>query len=309
MRVLFFGTPEIAVGSLRALVEANYEVVGVVTQTDKPQGRKMVLTAPPVKEYALQNGLPVFQPETLKNEAFLPLLQKLKPDVIVVIAYGKKLPKYVLDYPKHGCINIHASLLPHLRGAGPIQWSIIGGDEETGVTTMYMAEGIDTGDMILKLKTPIDPEETAGELYDRMSELAAESILKTLDLVQKGTISAEPQKEEDASYAPMLDKKMAELDFSKAAQELKNQIRGMNPWPVAHTFFEGKKLKFFSASVKEEPVLAPGYALGTLEGLAIGCGDGKTLVAKHVQLEGSRAMEAASFLAGHPIKTPKKLGE
>lgn len=308
MKVLFFGTPDIAAASLAALCEHGYHVVGAVTQPDKPQGRSMRMTPPAVKEYALQHNIRVYQPVTLKDGALLPVLQELEPDVIVVIAYGKILPEYILNYPKYGCINIHASLLPKLRGAGPIQWAIINGERETGVTTMYMEKGLDTGDMILDKRIAIGPDETAGELFDRMCALGAEVILETLPLVERGEAPRRPQCEEEASYAPMLDKKLARIDFQKDAQTLKNQIRGMNPWPVAYTSYGAKKLKIFSADVVEGPHLAPGEALSAQGKLLIGCGDGRALAVTRLQLEGARAMDAQAFLAGHPIAEPMMLG-
>ena len=313
MRILFFGTPDIAVPTLRALCESEHEVCGVVTQPDRPQGRKMELRAPAVKEFALREGLAVYQPERLKGGELRPVLEELRPDILVVIAYGRILPDYVLEFAPYGAINLHASLLPKYRGAGPIQWAVISGEKETGVTVMQMDSGLDTGDMLYTVSTEIGAEETAGELFERMAPLCARALLEALPQIERRTLTPKKQDEREASYAPMLSKKAAELSF-ESAERCKNQIRGMNPWPVAYTHFRGEKLKVFTARTGEElccagealPELLPGHALGTSAGIAVGCEDG-VLFLTEVQLPGGKRMGAEAFLMGHPIERPEEL--
>lgn len=230
MRILFMGTPDFAVPCLERIHQDGHEVVGVVSQPDQPKGRGHKMTPPPVKEYAVSCGIPVYQPTKLRNGAFLPVLEELKPELIVVVAYGRILPKEILDYPRYGCVNVHASLLPKYRGAAPIQWSVIRGEKETGVTTMYMAEGLDTGDMILKAATPIGETETYGELHDRLSVMGAELLAETIDRIQMGDAPREVQKEEDSCYAPMISKETGHIDWHCSAEEILNLIRGTNPW-------------------------------------------------------------------------------
>ena len=227
------GTPDFAVPSLQALLDARHEVCAVYTQPDKPQGRKQVLTAPPVKELALQHHIPVYQPATLKNEDEQAKLRALAPDAIIVVAYGKLLPKAVLDIPPRGCINVHGSLLPRWRGAAPIQWSVIAGDQKAGVTTMQMAEGLDTGDMLLTYETEIGARETAGELFDRLAQAGAALLVETLEKLD--SITPRPQDDSRSCYAHMLDKQMAVIDWAKSAHEIDCLIRGLSPWPVALT--------------------------------------------------------------------------
>ena len=248
MKILFMGTPDFAVPCLEKLIKDGHNIVGVLTQPDKPQGRKMKLTPPPVKELALQNNLEVYQPESLKNDAIKPLLEEKQPELIVVVAYGKILPKYVLDFPKYGCINVHGSLLPRWRGAAPIQWSIIAGDKTAGVTTMKMSEGLDTGDMLLKYETEIGQTETAGELFDRLALSGAELLHDTIEQID--SIVPEVQDESKANYAHMLDKQMAQIDWSKSNKEIDCLIRGLNPWPIALTTLNGERLKVYSASLQ-----------------------------------------------------------
>jgi len=308
LKIVFMGTPEFAVPSLRALHEAGHEIVGVFTQPDKPVGRKQVLTAPPVKQEAERLGLPVFQPETFKNRACEPLLKELAPELIAVVAYGKILPRHVREIAPFGCINLHGSLLPKYRGAAPIQWSVINGDSETGVTTMHLAAGIDTGDMIDSVSTPIGEYETYEQLHDRLAALGAPLLVETVAKLQAGTAPRTAQDEAASSYAPMLDKEIAKLDFEKPARTLSKLICGTNPWPVANTLWQGKRLKVFEARLGGETDLAPGTALGTAEGIAVACGDQKTLVLTEVQLEGSKRMKAKDFLAGHPTGDGLLLG-
>ena len=235
MRIVFMGTPDFAVPHLQALLDHPYDVAGVFTQTDKPKGRGYQLTPPPVKELAVSRGIPVFQPRTLRDGEALAQLQTLQPDLIVVVAYGKILPREILDLPRLGCINVHGSLLPKYRGAGPIQWAVLNGETVTGVTTMYMAEGLDTGDMLESASLEIGPDETADELHDRLSQLGAKLLLSTVEKAEKGLL--EPKKQDDAlsCYAPMLTKELSRIDFSRPAQEVHNQIRGLSSWPAAYT--------------------------------------------------------------------------
>ncbi|WP_094546477.1 methionyl-tRNA formyltransferase [Petroclostridium xylanilyticum] len=304
MKILFMGTPEFAVPCLDMLVNEGYNVIGAVTQPDKPKGRGHKLSQPPVKEYAVSKGIPVFQPSNLKNGSFKDDLENLNPDLIVVVAYGKILPKYILDYPKYGCINVHASLLPKYRGAGPIQWCIINGEKETGITTMYMDEGMDTGDMILKKKISIGEDETAGELHDRLSVLGAEVLKETVGLLEKGPIPREPQPHHEATYAPMLDKSISRINWSKPAIEIKNLVRGVNPWPVAYTYYKDQCMKVWSVDIEEcctDEV--PGTILKYInnKGLAVKAGDKYCIIIKEVQFEGGKRMGIDEYLRGHSI--------
>lgn len=307
MRIVFMGTPDFAVPSLQALIDAGHEVCAVYTQPDKPQGRKQILTAPPVKELALQHHIPVYQPATLKNEEEQEKLRALAPEVIIVVAYGKLLPKAVLDIPPRGCINVHGSLLPRWRGAAPIQWSVIAGDEKAGVTTMQMAEGLDTGDMLLTYETEIGARETAGELFDRLAQAGAELLVRTL--VELDSITPRPQDDSRSCYAHMLDKQMAVIDWAKSAREIDCLIRGLSPWPVALTTLDGARLKIYAA----EPVPGTGRPGEVLvsdprKGLTVACGAG-ALALHEVQLVGGKRMKSADFLRGHAIQTGTILGE
>ena len=299
------GTPDFAVPSLRALIEAGHDVCAVYTQPDKPQGRKQILTAPPVKTLALEHNIPVFQPNTLKKEDEQARLRALAPEVIIVVAYGKLLPKAVLDIPPRGCINVHGSLLPRWRGAAPIQWAVIAGDEKAGVTTMQMTEGLDTGDMLLTYETKIGEKETAGELFDRLAQAGAELLTETL--VQLDEIIPRPQDDAQSCYAHMLDKQMAVIDWSKSAHEIDCLIRGLNPWPIALTSLAGERLKVFAA----EPVSgfgAPGAVLEAdpKKGLTVACGEGALKLAE-IQLVGGKRMKATDFLRGHAVEAGTKL--
>lgn len=303
MKIVFMGTPEFAEASLQKLLETEHRIVGVFTQPDKPKGRGYKLVAPPVKELALAHNIPVYQPQKMRDGTALTILQELQPDLIAVVAYGKILPREILELPRYGCINVHGSLLPKYRGAGPIQWSVINGEEITGVTTMYMGEGLDTGDMILKKETPIGENETYGELHDRLKEIGAQALVETIALIEEGKAPREAQDDSLSSYAPMLDKQVARLNFSEDAKTLHNLIRGLSPWPVAHTTLDGKLLKVHRAilsSGKGEP--------GTVidgKKFIVACGEG-ALELLEVQLEGGKRMKGEDFLRG---RKPKKLGE
>ena len=307
MRIVFMGTPDFAVPSLQALIDAGHDVCAVYTQPDKPQGRKQILTAPPVKTLALAHDIPVFQPNTLKNEDEQARLRELAPEVIIVVAYGKLLPKAVLDIPSHGCINVHGSLLPRWRGAAPIQWAVIAGDEMAGVTTMQMAEGLDTGDMLLTYETKVGEKETAGELFDRLAQSGAELLTQTL--VKLDEITPRPQDDAQSCYAHMLDKQMAVIDWSKSAHEIDCLIRGLNPWPIALTTLSGERLKVFAAE-KANGNGEPGTVLEAdpKKGLTVACGEG-ALKLTEIQLVGGKRMKATDFLRGHSLEVGVKLGE
>ena len=305
MRIVFMGTPDFAGPSLQALIDAGHDVCAVYTQPDKPQGRKQILTAPPVKTLALEHDIPVFQPNTLKNEDEQARLRELAPEVIIVVAYGKLLPKAVLDIPPHGCINVHGSLLPRWRGAAPIQWAVIAGDEMAGVTTMQMAEGLDTGDMLLTYETKVGEKETAGELFDRLAQSGAELLTQTL--VKLDEITPRPQDDAQSCYAHMLDKQMAVIDWSKSAHEIDCLIRGLNPWPIALTTLSGERLKVFAAE-KAAGNGEPGTVLEAdpKKGLTVACGEG-ALGLTEIQLVGGKRMKATDFLRGHAIEVGTKL--
>lgn len=303
------GTPDFAVKPLEALVEAKYDVVGVFTQPDKPVGRKAILTPPPVKVVAQNNNIPVYQPDSLKNGTGTAILEELNPDVVIVVAYGKILPKDFLDYPKYGCINIHGSILPEYRGAAPIQRSVLDGKEFAGVTSMQMDVGLDTGDMLLVEKTKIGENETSGELYERLTVIGADLLIKTLTALEKRELVPEKQDDSKSTYAAMLDKTMSPVDWSKSSAEIHNQIRGLDPWPVALTTLDGKNLKLFRSAVRDDLGSGkPGEAIVLKNGLAVFCGDGKAVLISEVQYEGKKRMNAADFFRGHPIDKNTILG-
>ncbi len=307
MRVVFMGTPDFAVAPLKKLIAEGYNVVGAFTQPDKPVGRKAILTPPPVKVTALENNIPVFQPDSLKNGEGVKLLEELKPDVCIVVAYGKILPKDFLEYPKYGCINIHGSILPEYRGASPIQCSVLNGNEYAGVTAMQMDEGLDTGDMLFVEKTEILENETTGELYDRLTHIGADVLVKTLKAVEEGKLNPVKQDDSKSSYAPMLNKSMSPVDWSKSSQEIHNQIRGLDPWPVAQTVLDGKNLKLFKSQIIESLGGVPGSAYSLKQGLAVQCSD-KAVLINEVQYEGKKRMKSADFLRGFKLSDGIKLG-
>ncbi len=310
MRIVFMGTPDFAVSSLDALLGSKeHQVVGVFTQPDKPVGRKQILTPPPVKVRALENNIPVYQPTTLKDGQAYADIKALNPDVIVVVAYGKFLQSDILNMTKYGCINVHGSLLPQLRGASPIQWSIVSGFKKTGVTTMFMDEGMDTGDMLLKAEVEITDDDNFETLHDKLAVIGAETLLKTLSTLESGTAVRTKQDDSLATYAPIIKKEMGMLDFSKNATELRNLIRAFNPWPCAYTFLNGKRLKVLSATVSQDSHnTETGLVFDTKNGLCVTCGDGTTLLLDTVQLEGSKAMPSIDMLKGHPLSKGMKIG-
>lgn len=302
MKVVYMGTPDFAVAPLKALVENGYDVCAVVTQPDKPVGRKAILTPPPVKVQAQEFGIKVHQPQTLKNGEGLDILREYNPDIVVVVAYGKILPKDFLEFPKFGCINIHGSILPKYRGAAPIQRCVLDGEEFAGVTSMQMDVGLDTGDMLLVEKTPIGENETAGELFDRLAPMGADLLIKTLKAIENREIVPKKQNDSESTYAAMLDKSMSRVDWNNSAQQVHNQIRGLDPWPVALTVLDGKTLKLFKSYVsKELSGGKSGQVQVTKDGLAVYCGDSRAVVITEVQFEGKKRMKSADFLRGHHI--------
>ena len=301
MRIVFMGTPDFAVPCLKALIEDKNEIVGVFTQPDKPKGRGYTLTPPPVKVTALENNIDVFQPQTLKDGTALEILKKLNPEMIVVVAYGKILPKEIIDLPKYGCINVHASLLPEYRGAAPIQWAVLDGKKKTGVTAMYMDVGLDTGDMLMKSETEIGENETADELHDRLSVLGSELIVKVVHSALDGTLTREKQDDSKSCYAKMLTKEMSKIDFSKSAQEVHNQVRGLNSWPSASAVLNGKRVKIHRTLIADGKGES-GQVL-SLSPFIVACGEGAVEITE-LQPEGKKRMSAQSFINGlHNIKS------
>ena len=290
MRIVYMGTPDFAVSCLERLHSLGHEIAGVFCQPDKPQGRKMILTAPPVKEKALELSLPVFQPATLRNGEALEILKQLNPDLIVVVAYGKILPREILELPKHGCINIHASLLPQLRGAAPIQWAVINGLKKTGVTSMLMDEGLDTGDMLLKAEVEIGENETSAELWDRLSILAAQVLEETIEKLQKGELVRTKQDDSKSTYAPLLSKSISEVDWNESAQNVHNKIRGLYSWPCAVTTIQDKVIKLMSSRLAEGSGKA-GEIVESNGKLVIACGDGRCVEILSLQAQGKKVMD------------------
>ena len=301
MRVVFMGTPDIAATCLKRILADGFQVVGVYTQPDRPKNRGMKLFPSPVKEVALGHNLPVFQPENFREEETVRELADLKPDVVAVVAYGRILPQKVLDVAPLGFINIHASLLPKYRGSAPYQWAVLDGLQETGVSAMYLCREMDAGDVIDVAKTPIDPNETAGMLLDRLAVLGAELLSNTLSKVEKGEAKGVPQDESLVCYAPMLDKSMCPIDFTKTAQQVHNQVRGLHPWPVATTCIGGKNMKIHETVIAEGKG-TPGQILGlTKTGLLIACGEGAVEI-RSLQAEGGKRMGAVDYFRGHPLE-------
>lgn len=304
MKVVFMGTPDFAKESLEALYNANHEILAVVTNPDKPKGRGMKMVASPVKEFAIEKGLKIYQPLKVRNnEEFINEINNLEPEVICVVAYGKILPKEILDIPKYGCINVHGSLLPKYRGAAPIQWAVLNGDKATGITTMYMDVGMDTGDMILKEKVGIGEDETTGELWERLSKIGGKLLVETLERIENGTVTRQKQGE-DFTMAPMLDKSIAKIDWkNQTAMQIKNLVRGLNPIMGAYTFLSGKKIKFWKVQLLENSSknnLEPGTILlsDTKKGLHIQANGGIINVLE-IQGENARKMSIQEFLRGH----------
>ena len=303
MSVVFMGTPDIAATCLKKIIADGFDVVGVYTQPDRPKNRGMKMTFSPVKEVALAHEIPVFQPENFREEETVEQLRALLPDVVAVVAYGRILPQKVLDVPQKGCINIHASVLPSYRGSAPFQWAVLHGLKETGVTAMYLCREMDAGDIIDVSKTPIGPDETAGELLDRLAVLGADLLGKTLDAMSKGNVTRTPQDHSKATYAPMLDKSMCPIDWNKPAQQVHNQVRGLHPWPVATMELQGTHFKVHATKVVEGKKNAtPGTILGlTKTGLQIACAEGAVEILS-LQAEGGKRMAAPDYFRGHPLE-------
>lgn len=309
MRVIFMGTPDFSVSTLEEIIKAGHEVIGVVTQPDKPKGRGKAVLYTPVKEKAMEHNIPVYQPVKVKDPEFVEVLRDLKPDVIVVVAFGQILPKSILEMTKYGCINVHASLLPKYRGAAPIQWTIIDGEKETGITTMYMDVGIDTGDMLLQAKTPITEDETYGSLHDKLAEIGGKLLVETLEGLEKGNIQRKQQDDSQSNYVKMIFKDQGKIEFEKSAVEIERLIRGLNPWPSAYTTLDGKTLKIWKASVVSGVNQGrPGEIVEVKKDtIVVQTGQG-ALAIKELQLEGKKRMDTQSFLLGYQIKQGNILG-
>ena len=309
MRVVFMGTPDFSVPTLEKIIEAGHEVIGVVTQPDKAKGRGKKVLFPPVKETALAHNLPVYQPRRARDPEFIEEMKTLNPDVMVVVAFGQILPKAILDIPKYGCINVHASLLPKYRGAAPIQWAVIRGEKVSGVTTMQMDVGLDTGDMLLKKEVLLDEEETGGSLHDKLSTLGGNLLIETLEKIEAGDIHPEKQDDSQAGeYARMLDKNLGRIDFSMPAAEIERLIRGLNPWPSAFTSYNGKTMKLWKAKADNCGQGVPGQVIHVdKNSFTVQTGQG-TLQILELQMEGKKRMDAGAFLRGCPLETGTILG-
>lgn len=311
-KVVFMGTPDFAVGTLKALIDSKYEVAAVFSQPDKPKGRGKALQMTPTKEVAVEAGIPVYQPAKIREAQWLSVLEELAPDVIVVVAFGQIIPESILKLPKYGCINVHASLLPKYRGAAPIQWAVIDGEKESGVTTMQMDAGLDTGDMLLKETVALKEKETGGSLFDKLSEVGAQLLIKTLEALENGTVTAQKQPAESPTpYAAMLTKKQGEIDWNQDAKKIECLIRGLNPWPSAYTHYRGKTLKIWDAQVEpEDSKEKAGFGTAvkvTKNDLVIQTANG-LLSLKEVQPEGKKRMEVDAFLRGYPVECGECFG-
>ena len=303
MRVVFMGTPDFAAASLKKLIEEGFDVAGVFTQPDKPRGRGMELSFSPVKELAIRHNLPVYQPVKMRDGTALAILEALKPDILVVVAYGRILPDELLAVPRFGAVNVHGSLLPKYRGAAPIQYAVLNGDEKSGVTTMYLAHDMDAGDIIYTAETPIGEFETAGELFDRLMDMGAELLVKTLRDIESGTAPRTPQDHTRASYVKMLDKSISPIDWNRKPREIVKHIYGLQPWPVATMELEGKTFRVFGAAYTERRTQkAPGSVVAAgEEGITMACADGECLIITELQAPGKKRMSAADFLRGHRV--------
>ncbi len=311
MKIVFMGTPDFAVPSLEMLVNEGYEVVAAVTQPDKPKGRGNKLTAPPVKEFAIKNGIQVLQPAKIKTSEFVEQMRELRPDLLITAAYGKILSKELLEVPVLGCINVHGSLLPEYRGAAPINWAVINGEEKTGITTMFTDVGLDTGDMLLKSELAIGPDMTVGELHDKMAVLGAQVLRDTLSELKKGTLKRIPQDDSVSTYAPMMNKELGLIDWSKKASEIHNLVRGTDPWPGAYTLLEGNRMRVWKTVLTKESADScqeNGRILKVDDqGILVKCSD-ENLLLLEVQFDSSRRMSVKEYIRGHEIKTGETLG-
>ena len=311
MKILFMGTPDFAAECLKTMIDAKLNIVGVVSQPDRPKGRGHKLVPTDVKAAALEAGLNVYQPEKIKNGEMQEILDELQPDVIVVVAYGKILPDYIIDYPKYGCVNVHASLLPQYRGAAPIQWAIINGEKTTGVTTMKMDSGLDTGDMLLKEETEIGEYETSEELFERLAKIGGDLLLKTLDGLGNGSITPIPQNHDEHTYAPMISRGTGVIDWNKSAREISKLICGMNSWPLASTKYKDGVLKIVTAKVcadNSDKTAGTILALEKGKGLKVSCGEG-TLYIETAQFPNSKKMNVEDYARGHEIEIGYVLGQ
>ena len=306
MKLIFMGTPDFAVPCLESLIDAGHEIAAVFTQPDKPVGRKQVLTPPDVKVCALNRGLTVYQPASMRDGTALEIIRTIDPEAIVVAAYGKILPKEILDYPRYGCINVHGSLLPKYRGAAPIQWSVINGDAETGVTIMQMNEGVDTGDILFSRAIPIGIDDTAESMFEKLAALGGEMIVEALDKIGRGELTAEKQDESLATYAPMLNKELSLIDWKKSGVSVHDLIRGLYSWPIAYTMYRNKKLRIFRSSPCDK--CGEAGSVISLDPLTVACGEGSVVILE-LQIEGKKRMDAKTFLVGHRLCIGDKIGE
>lgn len=304
MRIVFMGTPDFAAASLQRLIDEKFDIAGVFTQPDKPKGRGMELAYSPVKELALANGLPVYQPAKMRDGTALEIIKELAPDILAVVAYGRILPDDILAVPRYGAVNVHGSLLPKYRGAAPIQWAVLNGDKVTGVSTMYLASEMDTGDVIYTAETEIGEFETSGELFDRLKVMGAELLCRTLRDIDSGIAPRTPQEHDKASYVKMLDKSLSPIDWNKDARGVIKWIYGMQPWPVATAELDGAVYKIFAAAYTDTHTdKSPGAIIATgKDGIEVACGGGETVMIKELQAPGKKRMSAADFLRGHSIK-------
>ena len=306
MRIVFMGTPDFAAASLQKLIDEDFDVVGVFTQPDKPKGRGMELSFSPVKELALRAGLPVYQPEKMRDGTALAILRELRPDILVVVAYGRILPDDMLALPRCGAVNVHGSLLPKYRGAAPIQWAVLNGDRVTGVSTMFLASEMDAGDIIYTDETEIGEFETAGELFDRLMDMGAKLLVKTLRAIEDGSAPRTPQDHTQATYVKMLDKSISPIDWNKRPREIVKHVYGLQPWPVATMELEGKTFRVFGAAYTENRTeKTPGSVVSAGDaGIEIACADGQTLLVTELQAPGKKRMRAGDFLRGHRVSIP-----
>ncbi len=304
MRIVFMGTPDFAAASLKKLIEENYDIAGVFTQPDRPKGRGLDTAISPVKRVALENGIPVYQPEKMRDGTALGIMEELKPDLLVVVAYGKILPDEILAVPKYGAVNVHGSLLPKYRGAAPIQWAVLNGDTVTGVTTMYLAHDMDAGDIIFSRETEIGEFETSGSLFDRLMLMGAELLVETLHAIEDGTAPRIPQDHSRATYVKMLDKSISPIEWNKEPREIVRHIYGLQPWPVATMELDGKTCRVFAAAYSDiRTDKEPGSIVKTgKEGITVACAGGQCLRITELQAQGKKRMSAADFLRGHPVQ-------
>lgn len=309
MRVVFMGTPDFAVPCLEKLVESKHEVIAVFSQPDKPVGRKQILTPPAVKSCAIKNDIPVYQPERLKNSDAYDIIKAMNADIIIVVAYGKILPKEILAAAKYGCINVHASLLPLYRGAAPIQWAVLNGDEKTGISVMQMDEGLDTGNVLLVKETPIGIDETSAELFERLSHIGADALLEALELIESGNAVSVKQPGGEYEYAKMITRELCPIDWNKSDLQIHNQVRGLQTWPVAVTKINGKNLKIHKTALTDITGTKAGEIVDNNKRLLVCCGNQKCIEILELQLDGKKRMDTKSFLSGNHIEIGSVLGE